>query len=110
MRSVDSGMDNLRRATGAGHDDDRLIGVHLDLTDPASVDEAATVIGASVDAPDGLVHNAGISAAGMVEETPAHPAERMFATNILLPAALTPALLPAMPAACRGRIVLAASQ
>jgi NAD(P)-dependent dehydrogenase (short-subunit alcohol dehydrogenase family) len=110
MRSVDSGMDNLRRATGAGHDDDRLIGVHLDLTDPASVDEAATVIGASVDAPDGLVHNAGISAAGMVEETPVDLWERMFATNIFGPVALTRALLPSMRAAGRGRIVLVSSQ
>src|SRR4029077_15233203 len=82
MRSVDSGMDNFRRATGAGPDDARLIGVRLDLTDYASIEVAATAIGVAAGAPYGLVHNAGISAAGMVEETPVDLCERMFATSI----------------------------
>jgi NAD(P)-dependent dehydrogenase (short-subunit alcohol dehydrogenase family) len=110
MRSVDSGMDNLRRATGAAHDDDRLVGVRLDLTDPDSIEEAATEIIAAVGAPYGLVHNAGISAAGMVEETPVELWERMFTTNIFGPVALTRALLPSMRAAGRGRIVLVSSE
>ena len=110
MRSVDSGMDNLRRATGAARDDDRLIGVRLDLTDPASIEEAAAAIIAAVGAPYGLVHNAGISAAGMVEETPVDVWERMFTTNIFGPVALTKALLPSMRAAGRGRIVLVSSE
>jgi NAD(P)-dependent dehydrogenase (short-subunit alcohol dehydrogenase family) len=110
MRSVDAGMDNLRRATGAAHDDDRLVGVRLDLTDPDSIEEAATEIIAAVGAPYGLVHNAGISAAGMVEETPVELWERMFTTNIFGPVALTKALLPSMRAAGRGRIVLVSSE
>jgi NAD(P)-dependent dehydrogenase (short-subunit alcohol dehydrogenase family) len=110
MRSVDSGLDNLRRATGAPRDDHRLIGVRLDLTDPASIEEAAAAIIAAVGAPYGLVHNAGISAAGMVEETPVDLWERMFATNIFGPVALTKALLPSMRAAGRGRIVLVSSE
>ncbi len=70
MRSVDTGMKVLRKATGgAGDDDPRLVGVSLDLTDPGSVTAAARTIENAVGAPYGLVHNAGISAAGMVEET-----------------------------------------
>ena len=61
-------MPKLREATGAGDDDPRLIGVPLDLTDPASVAAAAKAIDEAVGAPYALVHNAGISAAGMVEE------------------------------------------
>ncbi len=110
MRSVDSGMENVRRATGAARDDERLIGVRLDLTDRASIEEAAAAIIAAVGAPYGLVHNAGISAAGMVEETPVDVWERMFTTNIFGPVALTRALLPSMRKAGRGRIVLVSSK
>ena len=110
MRSVEAGMDKLRRATGGESNDPRLIGVELDLTDSASVQFAANSITAAVGAPYGLVHNAGISAAGMIEETPVDVWQRMFATNIFGPVALTKALLPTMRAAGRGRIVLVSSQ
>jgi NAD(P)-dependent dehydrogenase (short-subunit alcohol dehydrogenase family) len=110
MRSVDAGMARLQEATGAGTTDSRLIGVTLDLTDPASVGRAATDIERSVGAPYGLVHNAGISAAGMVEEIPIPLWERMFATNVFGPVALTKALLPSMRNAGRGRIVLVSSE
>ena len=62
-------MPLLREATGASEDDDRLIGVQLDLMDAASISAAAKAIEERVGAPYALVHNAGISAAGMVEET-----------------------------------------
>ncbi|MFI5507282.1 SDR family oxidoreductase [Mycobacterium sp. NPDC051804] len=110
MRSVDAGLDALRRETGAAPGDDRLIGVRLDLTDPASIEDASAAIVAAVGAPYALVHNAGISAAGMVEETPIDLWERMFATNIFGPVALTRALLPAMREAGRGRIILVSSE
>jgi NAD(P)-dependent dehydrogenase (short-subunit alcohol dehydrogenase family) len=109
MRSVDAGMERLRDATSARDHDPRLIGVPLDLTDAASVTAAAKSIEEAVGAPYGLVHNAGISAAGMVEETPMSLWEQMFATNIFGPVALTKALLPAMREAGRGRIVLVSS-
>ena len=109
MRSIDAGMEWLRDATGAREDDPRLIGVPLDLTDAASVTAAAKSIEEAVGAPYGLVHNAGISAAGMVEETPMSLWEQMFATNIFGPVALTKALLPSMRAAGQGRIVLVSS-
>lgn len=110
MRSVDTGMDRLREATGARQGDSRLVPVPLDLTDMASVEAAAKSIEETVGAPYGLVHNAGISAAGMVEETPLSLWEQMFATNIFGPVALTKALLPAMRDAGRGRIVLISSE
>ena len=109
MRTPDRGMPLLREATGAGEDDDRLIGIQLDLTDGASISAAAKAIEEAVGAPYALVHNAGISAAGMVEEASSDLWERMFATNVLGPVALTKALLPSMRAAGRGRIVLISS-
>ncbi len=109
MRSVDAGMDKLRAATGAADGDPRLIGVALDLTDSASVEAAAKSIEEAVGAPYALVHNAGISAAGMAEETPMSLWERMFATTVFGPVALTNALLPVMRDAGRGRIVVVSS-
>jgi NAD(P)-dependent dehydrogenase (short-subunit alcohol dehydrogenase family) len=109
MRTPDKGMPLLRQATGAAEDDDRLIGVQLDLTDIASVAAAAKSIEEAVGAPYGLVHNAGIYPAGMVEETPISVWESTFATGIFGPVALTKALLPSMRKAGRGRIVLLSS-
>jgi len=109
MRTPDRGMPLLRAATGAGENDDRLIGVQLDLMDTASINAAAKTIGERVGAPYALVHNAGISAAGMVEETDVDLWQRMFATHVTGPVELTKALLPSMRAAGEGRIVLVGS-
>jgi NAD(P)-dependent dehydrogenase (short-subunit alcohol dehydrogenase family) len=109
MRTPDRGMPLLRAAAGAGEDDDRLIGVQLDLTDTASISAAAKAIEEAVGAPYALVHNAGISAAGMVEETDTTLWQKMLATSVLGPVALTQALLPSMRAAGEGRIVLVSS-
>jgi NAD(P)-dependent dehydrogenase (short-subunit alcohol dehydrogenase family) len=109
MRTPDRGLPSLRAATGAGVDDDRLVGVQLDLVDAASIAAAAKVIEDTVGAPFALVHNAGISAAGVVEETDMALWQSMFATSVLGPVALTQALLPAMRAAGEGRIVLVSS-
>ncbi len=109
MRSPDRGMPLLREATGAAEDDDRLIGVQLDLMDTASISAAAKAIEESVGPPFALVNNAGISAAGMVEETDMELWQNMLSTHVLGPVALTKALLPSMRAAGRGRIVLVSS-
>src|SRR6202048_1410603 len=109
MRTPDHGVPLLRDAAGAGADDDRLIGVQLDLLDAASISAAAKTIEEAVGAPYALVHNAGISAAGMVEETDTALWQKMFATSVLGPVALTQALLPSMRAAGEGRIVLVSS-
>jgi NAD(P)-dependent dehydrogenase (short-subunit alcohol dehydrogenase family) len=109
MRTPDRGMTLLREATGAGADDDRLIGVQLDLMDHASVVAAAKTIEETVGAPFAVVHNAGISAAGMLEETDMQLWQNMLSTSVLGPVALTKALLPSMRAAGEGRIVLVSS-
>jgi NAD(P)-dependent dehydrogenase (short-subunit alcohol dehydrogenase family) len=109
MRTPDRGLPLLREATAAADDDDRLIGVQLDLLDAASISAAAKAIGETVGAPYALVHNAGISAAGVVEETDMALWQSMFATSVMGPVALTQALLPSMRAAGEGRIVLVSS-
>jgi len=113
MRTPDQAMPLLRAAIQKRGlpplDDERLIGVQLDLTDSASIAAAAKAIEETVGAPYALVHNAGISAAGMVEETDMALWQRMFATSVLGPVTLTQALLPSMRAAGQGRIVLVSS-
>lgn len=110
MRSVGPGLDRLRGETGAPADDPFLIGVKLDLSDSSSITLAAQAIEELVGAPDALVHNAGIAAAGTFEDTPAQAWHEIFGTNLFGPVALTRALLPAMRAAGRGRIVVVSSQ
>jgi NAD(P)-dependent dehydrogenase (short-subunit alcohol dehydrogenase family) len=109
MRSPQVGLDRLRAATGARDNDPRLLGVRLDLDDPESVAAAAKDVLEQVGAPDVLVHNAGIAAAGSVEDVPVSVWEQIFSTNLFGPVALTRALLPSMRAAGRGRIVVLSS-
>lgn len=110
MRAPEPGLQALRSSIGGGVDDSRLIAIPLDLTDAASVKAAANTIEETVGPPHAVVHNAGISAAGMLEETPMQLWERMFATGVFGPVQLTRALLPSMRAAGRGRIVVISSQ
>lgn len=110
VRSPDAALARLRAATGAGADDSRLVAVRLDLDDPASIVQAARAIGEVVDAPDALVHNAGVAAVGCVEEMPASVAAQVFSTNFFGPVRLTQELLPSMRAAGHGRIVVVSSQ
>ncbi|OBG26064.1 SDR family NAD(P)-dependent oxidoreductase [Mycobacterium sp. 852002-51057_SCH5723018] len=113
MRPPDLGMarlrDAIRETMGTIPEDDRLICVQLDLVDAASIAAAAKAIEEAVGAPYALVHNAGISAAGMVEETDMALWQTMFDTAVRGPVALTKALLPSMRAAGEGRIVLVSS-
>ena len=83
MRSVDAGLERLRAATGASVDDPRLVGIKLDLGDSSSIAQAATDIVEHVGAPDVIVHNAGLAAAGSAEETPMEAWHQLFATNLL---------------------------
>jgi len=110
MRSPEVGLERLRAATGAAAADPRLLGVRLDLDDPASIAAAAKAVEAAVGAPDVLVHNAGIAAVGSVEDMPTSVWTQIFSTNLFGPIALTRALLPSMRAAGRGRIVVVSSQ
>jgi NAD(P)-dependent dehydrogenase (short-subunit alcohol dehydrogenase family) len=110
MRSPEAGLERLREATGAASGNSRLIGVRLDLRDPASIVSAAKAIEEAVGPPDALVHNAGIAAVGCAEEVPFEVWEQVFETNLFGPVRLTGELLPGMRAAGRGRIVVVSSQ
>lgn len=110
MRTPDVGLKRLREATGAPANDSRLIGVQLDLTDTASITAAAKAIEEAVGAPHAVVHNAGITAVGCVEELDLDVWKQLFTTNLFGPVALTKALLPSMRAAGRGRIVVISSE
>jgi len=88
----------------------RLMGIRLDLQEPSSIAVAAAAVIDQVGAPDGIVHNAGVAAAGAVEEMPPDVVEGIFTTNLFGPIRFTRQLLPAMRAAGRGRIVVVSSQ
>ena len=94
MRSLEAGLDRLRSVTGVASDDPRLVGIRLDVDDPASIAAAAREILETVGAPDGLVHNAGVAGVGCVEEMPAAVYEQIFSTNFFGPVRLTQELLP----------------
>ena len=106
MRAPEVGTKRMTEALGASFDEKRLIGVELDLDDPASIDRAASEILDRVGAPDGIVHNAGVAGVGSVEEMPVDVIEDMFTTNLFGPIRLTQHLLPAMRISQHGRIVV----
>lgn len=110
MRNPERDLPGVREAAGIADDDARLIGLRLDLDDQASVEAAAAEIVERAGAPDGLVHNAGLAGVGSVEEMPIDAWQQIFSTNFFGPVRLTQALMPAMRAAGRGRIVLISSQ
>jgi NAD(P)-dependent dehydrogenase (short-subunit alcohol dehydrogenase family) len=110
MRGPDEGLKRLAERVGSSFDERRLIGIQLDLTDPASIDAAAATILDEVGAPDGIVHNAGVAGAGAVEEMPVDVVEDIFRTNLFGPIHLTRQLLPAMRSRGEGRIVVVSSQ
>ncbi|HWP65977.1 MAG TPA: SDR family oxidoreductase [Candidatus Limnocylindria bacterium] len=110
MRSPDTGLERLRAATGAGAGDPRLFAVRLDLDDAQSIAVAARAVTERIGAPDVLVHNAGITAVGSVEDMPIGVWQQIFSTNLFGAVALTRALLPAMRGAGRGRIVVLSSE
>ena len=109
VRSPDDALARLRALTGSAFRDPRLIAVGLDLDHPDSIEAAARTILDTVGAPDGVVHNAGMAGVGCLEELPMQTWEQMFSTNFFGPVRLTRALLPAMRAAGRGRIVMVSS-
>ena len=82
MRSVGRRNGKLRAATGAA-DDDAAADRRRSSTSPTPRRSRPRRSRSKkrVGAPYALVHNAGISAAGMVEETPMSLWERMFATT-----------------------------
>lgn len=93
----------------AGRPSDRLDGVALrldatvfpmDLTDTEAIESSCEI----VDELDVLVHNAGLSIPGRVDESHVDEWRATFGVNVFGPVALTLALLPALRAT-RGQVV-----
>jgi NAD(P)-dependent dehydrogenase (short-subunit alcohol dehydrogenase family) len=103
------GLSKIRAACGAAIDDPRMIGVRLDLNDGESIASAAKSIEHAIGAPYALVHNAGVTAVGCVEEIGINVWEDMFQTNLFGPVTLTQKLLPSMRMAGEGRIIIVSS-
>lgn len=80
----------------------------LDLAAPESITSFAQEV-LALGTPAVLVNNAGESQSGPLEELPREALERLFQINVLGQIELTQALLPAMRAAGRGRIVMIGS-
>jgi NAD(P)-dependent dehydrogenase (short-subunit alcohol dehydrogenase family) len=85
--------------------------VQLDLTDAASIERGAgEVLAETGGRLDAVVHNAGVSAAGALEDLPPDEIRRVMEVNFFGVIALTRALLPAFRAQSSGRIVLVSSE
>lgn len=89
-------------------DDKRLPGVEyvaLDLADRDSIQACAEAVG-DVDI---VVHNAGESQSGPLEELPNDAVDRLFQTNVFGPVQLTQRLLPHMRSQHYGRVITVGS-
>ncbi len=96
-------LDELRALAGAG----TITPIRLDLDDPASIAAAVAAVdeitaGRGLDA---LVNNAGFATAGALVELSDRDLRAQFETNVFGLMTLTRALVPAMIARGRGRVV-----
>jgi NAD(P)-dependent dehydrogenase (short-subunit alcohol dehydrogenase family) len=87
----------------------RLTMLPLDITDPASIDRAVQQVLTEAGGIYGLVNNAGIGLRGYFEDLLESEVRRVFEVNVFGTMAMTRAVLPAMRAAGRGRIVIIGS-
>lgn len=100
------------RVTGGSRREQTAAGwtpVTLDVTDDASVEGAVSALLAREGRIDALVHCAGISVAGAVEDVALEEAAHQIATNYLGAVRLLRAVLPTMRARRSGRIVVVGS-
>jgi 3-oxoacyl-[acyl-carrier protein] reductase len=86
-----------------------FLSVPCDLEHPGQVAEAARVVLAKLGAPEVVVHNAGIIERSLISVTSDAAWDRQLEVNLNAPFRLTRALLPAMLAANRGRILFVSS-
>jgi NAD(P)-dependent dehydrogenase (short-subunit alcohol dehydrogenase family) len=82
--------------------------LRLDVTDRASIDEAAQAVAASGHVLRAVVGNAGIAVAGPLEFLPVDELRRQFEINVFGALAVTQAMLPLLRRT-RGRIVMISS-
>jgi NAD(P)-dependent dehydrogenase (short-subunit alcohol dehydrogenase family) len=83
----------------------------LDVTDAASIGTAvASMLSQTGNKLDAVVHNAGVAAAGALEDVTESELRRVMETNFFGVLELTRALLPTLRAQRRGRIVIVSSE
>jgi NAD(P)-dependent dehydrogenase (short-subunit alcohol dehydrogenase family) len=103
--------DSLERALKDAGLSERVTFIHLDVTDPRSIEAAVkSVLAQTGNTLDAVVHNAGIAVAGVLEDLPDGDIRRVMETNFFGVLALTRALLPTFRAQGHGRVVLVSSQ
>lgn len=101
----------LERALKEAGLQDRVVFGQLDVTDPCSIEKAvASVLAETDNRLDAVVHNAGVSVAGALEDVPDSEIRRVMETNFFGVLELTRVLLPTFRAQRRGRIVIISSQ
>jgi NAD(P)-dependent dehydrogenase (short-subunit alcohol dehydrogenase family) len=101
----------LERALDKAGVRDRGEIVELDLNDSASIGAAvASILSRTGGTLDAVVHNAGVSVAGALEDLPRSEVRRVMETNFFGVLELTRALLPTFRAHREGRIVLISSE
>ncbi|EME15993.1 SDR family oxidoreductase [Rhodococcus triatomae] len=102
-QSLARGARLVYAAARRDHDwnDDRVVPLHLEVTDPASVASAAAAAG-DVDV---LVNNAGITGAASLLHSPMEEIRRTFETNVFAPIELVRAFAPALARAGGGAVV-----
>ena len=90
---------------------DNVDNEELDVTSQASIEAAtASILARTGNALDAVVHNAGVAAAGALEDVPESELRRVMETNFFGVLGLTRALLPTFRAQRRGRIVIVSSE
>jgi NAD(P)-dependent dehydrogenase (short-subunit alcohol dehydrogenase family) len=83
----------------------------LDVASQASIQAAtASILARTGNTLDAVVHNAGVAAAGALEDVPELELRRVMETNFFGVLGLTRALLPTFRAQRRGRIVIVSSE
>jgi len=110
MRNLEKRERLDKAGVDAGVPADRLRVLPLDVTDSESIDRAVgEVLRATNDSLDAVVHNAGVSAGGAFEDVADDEVRRIMETNFFGVLGLTRAVLPAMRARRRGRVLVVSS-
>jgi NAD(P)-dependent dehydrogenase (short-subunit alcohol dehydrogenase family) len=103
-----SALEQALRAAGM---QDNVDIQELDVTRSESVQAAtASIMARTGNTLDAVVHNAGVAAAGALEDVPESELRRVMETNFFGVLGLTRALLPTFRAKRRGRIVIVSSE
>lgn len=93
----------VRRAGGTAHE------LFADLADGEALERAAQRLLSELGPPHVVVHNAGVVVRASVEQTTVSDWDKQLDTNLRAPFVLTRALLPALRAQGRGRLIFVGS-